>query len=184
MFKRVFIAILIIFMILVVSTVYAIEENDTQSVEQVEQIEEMEVELDEFEEVSKILTFVEWLRIRDIEEELKAVKNSLIVRIINTSLIVIGTMILIIGILMIFAYWFDVLNTFTSFSILNFISFGRIYPVMNKDILQYTEKSRRLVTFKDVMLRVMILWITGFMLYESNIIIEIIIKIYLYLSGI
>lgn len=131
---------------------------------------------------SNDLSFFDWMRIKDIESELNYYKSNSLYRVINIFLIVMGTFFIVFGILIILAYWFDVFNTFTDFSILYMISFKSMYPIMSADIIPQLDSSRRYVTFKDIMLRAAIYWIIGALLFENQIVFESILKIYMYIS--
>lgn len=100
------------------------------------------------------LTYEDWLKMQEIKSELQYNKDTWLIRVLNVVSIVMGVFLIIFAILICLAYWIDIFNTLTDFSILQFISFGNLYPVENKDLLPYISEEKsatKYVTFKDVL---------------------------------
>lgn len=101
------------------------------------------------------LTYEDWLSMQNIKSELENNKDMWLIRVLNVMAIVMGVFLIIFAILICLAYWIDIFNTLADFSILQFISFGNLYPVENKDLIPYVSESKsstKYVTFKDVLI--------------------------------
>ena len=101
------------------------------------------------------LTYEDWLSMHSIKSELENNKDMWLIRVLNVMAIVMGVFLIIFAILICLAYWIDIFNTLADFSILQFISFGNLYPVESKDLIPYVSESKsstKYVTFKDVLI--------------------------------
>ena len=98
--------------------------------------------------------------------------------------LVLGAFLIIFGILFIGLYWFDIFNTLTDFSCLQFITHGSLYPVTDKDFAPYLPDSgnTKFVTFFDVLILALIMIFVGILLINSQFIIDLIIRVFNYLS--
>ena len=81
-------------------------------------------------------------------------------------------------------YWFDQFNAFTSFSLVQFVSMGNLYPVWDKDIVPYVPMNSdkvKFVTFKDILIIAFILVVMGILFVNVGTIVEFIINVYNYI---
>lgn len=130
------------------------------------------------------LTYQEWLAVQEIKGELQYYKDRWVIDVLNVTSIVLGITLMIFAALFVLAYWVDIFNTFTEFSILNYISFGNLYPVTDDDMGFYMQQQRencRYVTFKDIIILVCIMLAMGLFFLNVQSIITFIIYIYSYL---
>lgn len=130
------------------------------------------------------ITYDEWQKMKDIENELTYNKDMWLVRVINVVALCFGSFLIIFAVLICLAYWFDIFNTFTDFSLLQFISFGNLYPIEDKDDIPYTgaeNGSVKYVTFMNVLLIAFICCVCGILFINLNFIIGKILFIYSYI---
>lgn len=128
------------------------------------------------------ITYEDWLKMQDIKGELMHDKDNTIVRIFNVMCIIMGTFLIIFSILMCLFYWVDIFNTFTRFSLLNYISMKRLYPIEHKDLVPMDSSDGvKYVTFKDVLILAFICMAIGIVFLEAGNLISLIIKIFNYL---
>lgn len=82
--------------------------------------------------------YSDWKRLKDIREEMENEKSSLLFSLLRIASIVFGFLIVLYSVLLIFVYWFDIVNVFFDFSLLRVMTFGRYYPVTSKEMIQFT----------------------------------------------
>lgn len=129
------------------------------------------------------LTYADWLEIQKIKRNLQHDKDMWLVRVINVTSLVFGVFLIIFAILFMMAYWIDVFNTFTDFSILQFVSFGNLYPITDDSTLPYlieTKGETKFVKFKDVLILAIIMMALGILFMNTDKVIELIVNIYNY----
>lgn len=131
------------------------------------------------------LTYADWKKMQDIKNELNNDKEMWLVRIINITSMVLGIVLIIFAILFIMAYWVDIFNTFSDFSILQFISFGNLFSVSDKETGGYIENIKGLQTkyvdFKDVLIISCIMIAIGLLFLNVSVLIKFIINIFNYI---
>lgn len=130
------------------------------------------------------LSFSEWLEMERIKKELGYEKENIIYSIINVVCIIVGSFFIIFAMLFIFAYWFDIFNTFTGISILYIISGRNMYPIASKDMIELINQEKsatKYVTFKDVLKISIICCFVGVFFLRASSILSFIISIYTYL---
>lgn len=129
------------------------------------------------------ITYKDWKEMQNIKAELQQIKDMKIIRILNVMMIIFGVFLILFSIFICLAYWIDIFNTFTDFSFLQFISFGRLYSVESKDLIPYVNDSNntKYVTFKDVLMIAFICCIFGILFLNSFVLLEYIVKIYYYI---
>lgn len=133
------------------------------------------------------LTYQEWLAVQEIKGELQYYKDRWIIDVLNIVSMVLGVALMIFASLFILAYWIDIFNTFTDFSILQYISFGNLYSVSSDDMGFYMNQHQgncKYVTFKDVLIIACIMIAMGLVFMNVQSIISFIIYIYSYLMGV
>lgn len=129
------------------------------------------------------LTYADWIEIQKIKRNLQHDKDMWLVRVINVTSLVFGVFLIIFAILFMMAYWIDVFNTFTDFSILQFVSFGNLYPITDDSTLPYlveTKGETKFVKFKDVLILAIIMMALGILFMNTDKVIELIVNIYNY----
>lgn len=130
------------------------------------------------------LTYEDWNKMQGIKTELTLDKDNVLVRVFNIMTIIMGTFLIILAILLCLFYWIDIFNTFNRFSLLNFISMNRLYPIENGDLKPMDGDSGvKYVTFKDVLIIAFLLLIAGVFFLEVTHLIGIIIRVYMYIKG-
>lgn len=131
------------------------------------------------------LTYEDWLKMQSIKGELDYNKDTWLIRCLNVLSIVLGVFLIIFAILFMLAYWIDVFNTFTDFSFLQFISFGNLFPVAEKETISYLSNIKgmnmRYVTFKDVLILACLMIAVGILFMNVSFIVTLIVKVYNYL---
>lgn len=132
------------------------------------------------------LGFSEWLEMQRIKSELNYYKDNMLFRVINVLMILIGSFLIILGMLFILAYWFDIFNTFTDLSILYLVSGRNLYPVSSDDMSEFigAEKGNtKYVTFKDVVKISIVCWFFGMIFFNGSKLMGLFVNIYMYLSS-
>lgn len=130
------------------------------------------------------ITYEEYMRMEEIRRELQYDKDMWLVRTFNVMSLVMGVSLIIFAILLIMFYWLDIFNSFTSFSVVQFISMGNLYPIWDKDTIPYVPMNSdkvKYVTFKDILIRAFIIAVLGLLFMNTSTIIELIINIYNYI---
>lgn len=84
------------------------------------------------------LSYEKWVRMQEIRGELDSTARSKLVSAVNILTIVFGYIIIVYSIFLCIAYWFDIVNTFMDFSLLQIVTGGRLYSIPNKESLDYT----------------------------------------------
>lgn len=96
------------------------------------------------------LTYTDWKAMQEIKGEIEAKQDNVLIQIMRNLSLVIGVLLEIFALLFIFAYWFDIFNTFLDIKILYILSRGNMYPVWHKEEMQYLSEYQgkvRFVTF-------------------------------------
>lgn len=118
------------------------------------------------------LTYAEYNQIKKKQAELEYIKAAKLPSVINVTLIVIGSLNIIFGIVLVLAYWFDIFNSFRTcktFSIIYKISGGRMYPVSKaEEIITFDYNGAKLVTFMGILKRFIALVIIGAFLMDFS----------------
>lgn len=130
------------------------------------------------------LTYDDWKRMQEIKNEISTNKDMWIVRVLNVMSILMGVFLIIFAILICLAYWIDVLNTLTDFSILQFISMGKLYPVSHEDTIVYLRESKgktKYVQFKDVLIIAFVCCAIGILFMEVHNVVSFIVYLYNYI---
>lgn len=132
------------------------------------------------------LSYSDWKKMQNIKSELTHNKDMWLVRAFNVMSILMGIFLIIFAILICLAYWIDIFNTFTDFSILQFISFGKMYPVATEDTAIYLRESKgntQFVKFRHVLLRAFIFCALGVVFMNVNTVVSFIVYLYSYIMG-
>lgn len=130
------------------------------------------------------ITYAEYQRMEEIRRELQYDKDMWLIRTLNVTSLVLGVSLIIFAILLIMFYWFDQFNAFTSFSLIQFVSMGNLYPVWDKDIIPYVPMNSdkvKFVTFKDILIMAFIMVVLGILFVNTLSVVEFIISIYNYI---
>jgi hypothetical protein len=130
------------------------------------------------------ITYEEYMRMQEIRRELQYDKDMWLVRTFNVASLVMGSFLIVFAILLMLFYWFDQFNAFTSFSLVQFVSMGNLYPVWDKDIVPYVPMNSdkvKFVTFKDILIIAFILVVMGILFVNVGTIVEFIINVYNYI---
>lgn len=130
------------------------------------------------------LTYEDWLKMQKIKSELDYNKDMWLIRVFNVLSIVLGTFLIIFAILFCLTYWIDVFNTFTDFSILQFISFGNLYPIADESTVPYLMESKgntKYVSFKDILIIAAIMCALGLLFLNVTTVVSLIVYLYNYI---
>ena len=130
------------------------------------------------------LTYEDWKKMQEVKDYLQNEKDMWIVRAMNVMSLLMGVALIVFAILFMMAYWIDIFNTFTRFSILQTISFGNLYPVAEKDTIEMlpdTGTKVKYVTFKDVLILGLIMIAVGLIFMNVSSLVAFIINIYDYI---
>lgn len=130
------------------------------------------------------LTYNEWLQMQEIKTSLQNDKDRWLVSVFNITSIILGTFLILFAILFLFAYWFDIFNTFIDFSILQFVSFGHLYPIEDKELIGYVGnlgENTKYVTFADVLRIAIIMMAFGLIFLNLKVVVSFIVGVYNYI---
>ncbi len=93
-----------------------------------------------FDVVGGQLTFGQWLRIQEIRDELSRDRESFFARAIRLSSFAIGVLLVIYSVSLLFAYFIDIFNIVANLSILNMVTFGKLYPITSFGEIDYIQR--------------------------------------------
>ena len=127
------------------------------------------------------LTYANWIRMQNIRSKLESKDDTILKSLVNVSFIIIGTILIVISVVLIFIYLFDIFNVFTEKSILETISRGRLYPVASREEIGYLTSSHnkaKYVSFRDILLLSCILLLIGLLMIFSKFLLVLIIRLY------
>ncbi len=80
------------------------------------------------------LSYGEWVRIAQIKAELDVSLSSKILSFVRVFAILFGAFLAIFSVLLVIMYWIDIfIMDMVKFSMIRIVTFGRLYPVTNKD---------------------------------------------------
>lgn len=130
------------------------------------------------------LGYEDWKRMNAIKSELDYDKDMWLVNLFNITALVLGVSLIIFAILLIMAYWIDIFNTFTEFSIVQFVSMGNLYPVWDTDTTNYMPsrgEKVKYVTFKDILIIAFIMVLIGLLFVYVDSLVHLILSIYNYI---
>lgn len=131
------------------------------------------------------LTYEDWKAMQSIKSELDYNKDTWLIRIFNVLSIVIGVFLIVFAILFMLAYWVDIFNTLTDFSILQFISFGNLYPIATDETGAYLrslhDSKTKYVKFKDVLIIALCMIGAGILFMNVSFLVSIIVSMYNYI---
>jgi len=96
------------------------------------------------------ISFEEWLSIQAVRRELEFINRVSFYSAVNLVSVLLGVFIIFYSILLILFYYVDIFNTLMDISLLNIVTFGRIYPVASKDELEYMGNYRGDVKYVSV----------------------------------
>lgn len=125
-----------------------------------------------------------WEKMKEMRSYIEWKKNNAIISALNVGCIVISVLLISYSVLMCLAYWIDIFNTFSQFSLLNIMTFGYLYSVESRDEIPYSQtgvSNTHYVTFKDVLLRAFFMLALGLLLMELDKIVYFIIVVYQYI---
>ena len=129
-------------------------------------------------------TYEVWKQMQEIKKENDYNKDMWLIRVMNVMSILMGIFLIVFAILICLAYWIDVLNTLTDFSVLQFISFGRMFPVATDEAETYLRESKgktKYVKFKDVLVIAFVCCAIGILFMEVSNVVQIIVNLYNYI---
>lgn len=136
---------------------------------------------------NKPMPYDDYKRLQNIKRTLELNSSSRLLSTIRIISMVFGYGIIIYSFLLILAYWFDIFNTITEFSIMQKMTFGGLYPISSKESLDYIQGSQkgdiRYVTIKNVMIISFIGGLIGAIFVLNRPIMELLFNIYWYLKG-
>lgn len=97
------------------------------------------------------MSFTDQQRIDDINKERHSEMNNGLWSGLYVFFAICGILVLIYSLLLLIAFYIDILNSFTSVSLLNKITFGSMYPVANKDeSVSVDSKTVHIVSHKEI----------------------------------
>lgn len=104
------------------------------------------------------ISYDDWQKIQKIKERLSADRQGTLAFFIRVTALIFGILLIIYSLLLMLAYWIDIFNSFFDFSLLNVMTFMRLYPVTSSDDITYLRSTNgdvKYVTFID-MLKIML----------------------------
>lgn len=96
------------------------------------------------------LSYEDWVRLKEIKSELDGTFKSKITTVIRVLSLLFGVLLISYSVILVLAYWFDIFNVLVEFSLLNLLTFRRLYPINSKEDLSYVSYSKgdvKYVTF-------------------------------------
>ncbi len=138
-----------------------------------------------FELDDNVLSYEDWQSMEDIKtklEDKKGLGNKLL-KAIRVITMIFGVALNSYCILLGIAYHIDILNSFLDISLVNMMTFGRLYPIASKEELNYLDTSGgvnvKYVTFTNLSVYIFIGVLTGSIFILSTPIMELIASMYI-----
>ena len=129
------------------------------------------------------LSYEDWVRLEEIRKELEENKKTGWLSFITVPTIIFGVLLILYGILLVVAYWIDVFNNFGDFSFLHYLTFKKVYPVMNEEDKQYANCAStnvKYVTKKWVFTTFAICVIIGALFISYMDLLQLLLNVYLW----
>ncbi len=123
-----------------VSLIHWLRTPQAQSLTTINALELLNRLLGVFDVVGGELTFGQWLRIQEIRDELSRGRESFFARAIRLSSFAIGVLLVIYSVSLLFAYFIDIFNIVANLSILNMMTFGKLYPITSFGEIDYIQR--------------------------------------------
>lgn len=129
----------------------------------------------EFEVDPTVLSYDQWNRLEEIRGELDTSLQSKLTTIIRVITLLFGVFVIFYSIMLVLAYWFDQFNVLLDFSLLNLMTNKKLYPIANKDEVEYMTSSDgvKYVTFWNVLFLMFVGISIGLVFIYSTPIIEL-----------
>ncbi|TDG00885.1 hypothetical protein [Paenibacillus piri] len=130
---------------------------------------------------NKPLTYEQWNRMQEIRSELDSAGKSKLMTFIKVIVLIAGVFLIFYSLMLIIAYWIDILNPLFDFSILNMMTFKRLYPVAGEDDMGYiTSKAEgtSYVTFPRILIHGLLGMVCGLLFIFGEPVLEFILWIY------
>lgn len=111
-----------------------------------------------------LLTYEQWKFMEKTKVYLEEAKEKKLSSFITVPGIIFGVLLILYGILLLLAYWIDLYNTFLTFSLVEFLTFGKCCPLspeMYKQEGAWTDTGKRNITIRHVLFRVALCVIVG-----------------------
>lgn len=134
--------------------------------------------------VTQDLTYEDWKKMQVIRAGLERDKQGLFASVIRISALMFGIFLIIYSQLMIMAYFVDIFNTFFDLSLLNILTFHRMYPVASGEEIDYIRSSKgglKYVNFFDVLKTAVIGSFVGILFISYTPVLKFFLAIYMYL---
>ena len=137
----------------------------------------------EFDESLENLSYTDWRAMQAIKAELGQEKDGFLIHLIRTTSIIFGSLLIILAITFVLAYWFDIFNNFIDFSILYFISGKNMYPVADKESIRYVseyEGKTKFVVFTQVLVISAVCCLLGLVFLNASSLLDFFFSLYTY----
>lgn len=162
-----------------------LESDEAKALKNVQAQELYDLITGKFDIGNKELTYKDWLRLQEIKKELDTDLDSKLMSIIRVICIFFGLSLIIYSILLVIFYWIDVLNTFMELSILNIVTFKRLYPISNNYEHEYLSHSNgyKYVTFWHMLVLMIVGIIVGLVFIFHSPVINFLLFLYYKISS-
>ncbi|MNL91308.1 hypothetical protein D3C81_10400 [compost metagenome] len=125
------------------------------------------------------LTYEQYKRMEEIKSELNKGLKGYLLSAVRIIVMIFGVFLSIYGVALIFAYFIDIFNTIIDFSLVEKMSFKKLYPVTSRDEVGYSEVNGvKYVTLKDILIRGFIIAFIGGFFIMSTPVIELLFTLY------
>lgn len=94
-------------------------------------------------ETKEQLTYETWKKMQNIKQKLEDDQRFYWLQYITVPMIIFGVLIMIYGILIPLAYFFDIFNVFSEISLLHLLTFKRVYPVADDEEAKYLQGANK-----------------------------------------
>jgi hypothetical protein len=131
------------------------------------------------------LSYEDWNRLKEIKGELNRTLSSRLMSITRVVTMVFGVLIIFYSMILVMAYWLDVFNVLLEFSLLNFLTFKRLYPITSKDDIEYISYSGgdvKYVTFWNIIFIMIVGVAIGVLFIFTSPVIEFLVWVYFKLT--
>lgn len=133
------------------------------------------------------LTYEQYQRLQEMKSELDTSVTSMLKTFLHVLLIVFGVLLIFYMVILVLAYWIDVLNVFFDISIMNLLTFKKLYPIpLGEDMNTFIRSEAdgvNYVTFWKVVIIAVIGITIGLICIYSTPVIELILYLYYKITG-
>lgn len=132
------------------------------------------------------IDYVTWKTMQSIKQQLEDYKRGSLQKYITVPTMVFGVFLIIYGILLVIAYWIDVMNVFSDMSILNLMTGKKVYPVTDAEEAKYYNMGEKVkyVTFSWVVKRFILCTIVGVLFINYMTLLQLLLNVFAWVGQI